>query len=116
VFQRFTPDAAHFLKGVLDGSIEQMLRANPVAIEVLQRFEGVYLLDSSIVTLPDELADIWHGCGGHPQNSSASVKRSVCWNLTRGEFGLHLESGRTQDKSSPLAIQSQQLVPCVSPI
>ena len=106
VFQRFTPNASRFLKRMLDGSIEQVIRANPVAIEVLKRFSGVYLLDSSIVTLPDELADVWQGCGGPEKNSSASVKLSVCWNLTCGEFGLHLDSGRTQDKSSPLATES----------
>lgn len=106
VFQRFTPDAAQFLKRMLDSSLEQMICANPVAIEVLKRFSGVYLLDSSIITLPDEFADVWQGCGGQEKNSSASVKLSVCWNMTDGELGLHLESGRTQDKSSPLAKQS----------
>lgn len=106
VFQRFTPKASQFLKQMLDCSTEQMISVNPVAIEVLSRFSGVYILDSSIVTLPDELADIWQGCGGPKKNGSASVKLSVCWNMTCGEFSLHLESGRTQDKSSPLATQS----------
>ena len=73
VFQRFTPNASQFLKRMLDSSIEQVISANPVAIEVLQRFSGVYLLDSSIVTLPNELADVWQGCGGQEKNSSASV-------------------------------------------
>ena len=106
VFQRFTPDASQFLKRMLDASIEQVISANPVAIEVLKRFSGVYLLDSSIVTLPDELAAVWQGCGGSERNSSASVKLSVCWNMTCGDFSLHIESGHTQDKSSPLATES----------
>jgi hypothetical protein len=106
VFQRFTPDASQFLKRMLDASIEPVISANPVAIEVLKRFSGVYLLDSSIVTLPDELAAVWQGCGGSEKNSSASVKLSVCWNMTCGDFSLHIESGRTQDKSSPLATES----------
>jgi len=103
VFQRFTFVASHFLKRLLDSSIEQVISANPVAIEVLRRFSGVYLLDSSIVTLPDALADVWQGCGGSEKNSSASVKLSVCLNMTGGDLGLHLENGCTQDKSSPLA-------------
>jgi hypothetical protein len=90
VFQRFTPDASQFLKRMLDASIEQVISANPVAIEVLKRFSGVYLLDSSIVTLPDELAAVWQGCGGSERNSSASVKLSVCWNMTCGDFSLHI--------------------------
>lgn len=67
------------------------------------RFEGVSLLESSIVTLPDELAHIWQGCGGQENNTAASVKRSVCFKMTCGTFQLHLESGREQDQSSPLA-------------
>jgi hypothetical protein len=106
VFQRFTENASQFLKRMLDSSIQQVISANPVAIEILKRFSGVYLLDSSIVTLPDELSAVWQGCGGSEQNSSASVKLSVCWNMTCGDFSLHLESGRTQDKSSPLATES----------
>jgi len=58
VFQRFTEDASRFLKRMLDASIQQVISANPVAIEVLKRFCGVYLLDSSIVTLPDELVAV----------------------------------------------------------
>jgi hypothetical protein len=88
-----------------DASIQQVISANPVAIEVLKRFSGVYLLDSSIVILPDELAAVWQGCGGSEKNSSASVKLSVSWNMTCGDLGLHLENGCTQDKSSPLATE-----------
>jgi hypothetical protein len=44
VFQRFTFVASHFLKRMLDSSIQQVISANPVAIEVLKRFCGVYLL------------------------------------------------------------------------
>ena len=106
VFQRFTPQASQFLLRLLDCATEQMISVNPVAIEVLSRFSGVYLLDSSIVTLPDELANIWQGCGGPKKNGESSVKLSACWNMTCGELGLHLESGRTQDKVSPLATQS----------
>lgn len=106
LFQRFTPDAAVFLGQLVDHSVAAMIRAFPVAIDVLNRFEGVYLLDSSIVALPDELADIWQGCGGQEKNTAASVKLSVCWEMTCGDFQLHLESGREQDKSSPLAKQS----------
>ncbi|MBM3242160.1 hypothetical protein FJZ31_38300 [Candidatus Poribacteria bacterium] len=106
VVQRFTEAASRFLQRILDASIQQVISAKPVAIEVLKRFCGVDLLDSSIVTRPDELAAVWHGCGGSEKNSSASVTLSVSWNLTCGDRGLHLENGCTQDKSSPLATES----------
>jgi len=52
------------------------------------------------------LAHIWQGCGGKENNTAASVKLSVCREMTCSAFQLHLESGREQDKSSPLAKQS----------
>ena len=106
MFQRFTPDASEFLGRLLDVSVEAIIATEPVAIDVLSRFEGVYLLDSSIISLPDQLADIWQGCGGQPKNTAASVKLSACWEMRSGEIQLSLESGRTQDKSSSLSTQS----------
>jgi hypothetical protein len=106
IFHRFTPEACQFFQRLLDASVETMIRSEPVAIELLSRFEGGYLLDSSIVTLPDELASVWEGCGGQEKNTQASMKLSVCWEMRRGEIRINLEDGRSQDKSSPLATQS----------
>jgi len=69
---RFTPQAADCLQKVLETSISQVVTNEPVAIPVLQRFNGVHIQDSSTITLPDELAAIWSGCGGNTtQNTSA---------------------------------------------
>ena len=39
--QRFTPEAALLLKQVLDAALSQVIAADPIAIPLLQRFEGV---------------------------------------------------------------------------
>ena len=59
---RFTHKTADFLLELLKASVNQVIATQPVAIEILQRFNGVYLMDSSVVGLPDELAEIWAGC------------------------------------------------------
>ena len=57
--QRFTQKTADFLLDLLRASVNEVVATQPVAIEILQRFNGVYLIDSSVIRLPDELAEIW---------------------------------------------------------
>lgn len=84
-----------------------MIATEPVAIEILQRFNGVYLIDSSVIRLPDELAEVWVGCGSSsPLNTSSSVKLQVGLELATGLLiGPELCDGRTCDKSSMLLSQ-----------
>ena len=112
--QRFTPEAASFLKQILDEALCTLICAEPVAIPVLQRFNGVYIQDSSIIRLPDELSEIWAGCarsnrrlrltgGSSPRNTSSSVKLQIRWDFSAGNIrGPILQSGRENDKSCSL--------------
>ena len=100
--KRFTSEAAEFLKLILEDTVSTLISADPAAISILHRFHGVYIKDSSIVMLPDELHDTWQGCGGRVmKNTRASVKIQLQVNMNTGELnGPHLSSGRTQDRSS----------------
>ena len=101
--KRFTYEAADFLKHILEDAVGQIISAQPVGISILQRFHGVYIKDSSIVALPDELHDIWQGCGGRVmKNTRASVKMQLRVNMNTGGLdGPYLYAGRIQDKNSP---------------
>jgi hypothetical protein len=101
--KRFTYEAADFLKHILEDAVGRIISAQPVGISILQRFHGVYIKDSSIVALPDELHDIWQGCGGRVmKNTRASVKMQLRVNMNTGGLdGPYLYAGRTQDKNSP---------------
>jgi hypothetical protein len=73
--KRFTPQAADCLKKVLESSVETLITVDSQAIPIMQRFNGVYIQDSSTITLPDELSAIWTGCGGSSSyNTQSSVK------------------------------------------
>ena len=53
--QRFTEEAAQLLERVLAHAVEQVVFSDPAATPILERFQGMYIRDSSIVELPAEL-------------------------------------------------------------
>jgi hypothetical protein len=99
--KRFTPDAANFLQKVLETAITNIIESQPVAIPILQRFNGVFIQDSSTITLPDCLAMIWSGCGGNSdKNTSSSIKTQILLELNTGKLmGPYLQSGKDHDQS-----------------
>lgn len=98
--QRFTPEAAACLEGVLAAAVGALVAAEPAAVPLLRRFSGVYVQDSSTVRLPDEAAGLWPGCGGSsPTAGRAGLKLEVRLELGGGALdGPHLAAGRAQDK------------------
>jgi Transposase DDE domain len=104
VHKRFTPACAEFLRRLLEEMTAVVIEAaEPVPVEVLQRFAAVILEDSSVVPLPDELQERWAGCGGPQGQTEASLKLHVRWELQRGRLsGPALTNGRHSDQRSPL--------------
>lgn len=99
--QRFTRTAAEFVQKVLAKAVEQVIAHRPVAVPILQRFAGVYLRDSSVINLPDALAEMWPGVGDG-QGPTAALKLQVELDFNTGELaGPVVQSGRTQDQRSP---------------
>lgn len=103
--QRFTPSAAVFLRELLSVATQQAVRAAAVPVEIVRRFNGVYLVDSSIVQLPDSLLGIWQGSGGgQAGQTNAGVKLSLRWDWQHGQLeGPYLDEARAHDQRSPLA-------------
>jgi hypothetical protein len=101
---RFTKEASECLFETLSAAAGVLICDNPVAIPILRRFNSVYIQDSSIVVLPDELSDIYQGCGGSTEkNTQASVKFMVRLNMNTGALaGPYLQAGRVNDRSSYL--------------
>jgi hypothetical protein len=103
VQKRFTPQAAAFLQRVLEEACSLVVQAaQDVPVALLRRFSAVILEDSSSIALPDELAEVWRGCGGNQEHTAAAVKVHVRWELKRGRlWGPALTDGRTSDRRSP---------------
>jgi hypothetical protein len=100
--QRFTPAAADCLRRVLAAALGTLVAADAVALPILARFCGVYLWDSTTITLPDALAPHWPGCGGRvATHTRAALKVHLRWEFTTGAFDwLTLTDGRTSDRAA----------------
>jgi hypothetical protein len=108
--QRFTPALAKFLEGLLFVAIRQLVRANDALVPLLQRFTGVFLLDSTTISLPAVLAKAFPGCGGLKGSGEAAIKFQVIWDLLSGSLHrLIAEAGRDCDVKS--SAQSVPLPP-----
>lgn len=103
VDKRFTPPCAAFLHAVLEEMSSVVVQAaHDVPIRLLRRFGAVILEDSSSISLPNELAERWRGCGGNQDHTAAAIKLHTRWELKRGQlWGPTLSDGRTSDHCSP---------------
>lgn len=98
VEKRFTGKLLGFLRAGLEHVLEHAVAADPVPIPLLQRFTAVEIGDSTNVTLPDEYAAEFPGCGGKADSGKAAVKIQVRWELITGKLTkLLVEPGRCSD-------------------
>ena len=102
--QRFGPAATALLETVLAAAMTQTVRADAPLTPMLATFTAVLVLDSTTISLPDELAVVWAGCGGRVAHQGrAAVKATIQLDLRSGALaGPELSAGRTQDKASTL--------------
>ena len=108
--KRFTPECAAFLHAVLQEMAAVVVQAaHDVPLALLRRFSAVILEDSSSISLPDVLAELWQGCGGNQQHTAAAVKLHVRCELKRGRlWGPKLTDGRSSDHRSPFNEEAVQ--------
>ncbi|MCZ7540255.1 MAG: IS4 family transposase [Anaerolineae bacterium] len=95
--KRFTAKAAFFLDTLLQRALEQLVVAVPGVEGLLARFAGVYIADTSRITLPAELALVWPGGNGA---ADAAVKTAVRWDLNSGQLTLRLQGARVHDQQT----------------
>lgn len=99
---RFDEKGVIFLKAMLEISLQEVVKAMPVSKGLLGRFSAVDLVDSSIITLPNELEHIWQGSGGFGANARVSaLKLNVRLDVRSGHLKtLDLSAGRQHDRRS----------------
>ena len=90
--------------GGLQQAVAQTLAAKPVPATLLRKFTDVRIGDSTTLSLPDELAEQFPGCGGTGKAGKAAMKIQVLWSLTTGRLLQWLiEPGRASDAMSEIA-------------
>lgn len=103
VAQRLNSRLAEFFEQLLEVAAGQVVTAAKGApIELLQRFNGVYLQDSTTILLPEQFAQEYPGCGGgKPGQKNAAVKFQARMDLLGGGLeGPFPEAGKASDQSS----------------
>jgi hypothetical protein len=98
--RRCTPALADCLAQCLAAAVGALVAADAVAVPLLARFSGVYVLDSSTIPLPDALAAVWRGCGGRTgRHTQAALKLHIGFELGAGRLlGPTLTDGRVHDR------------------
>jgi hypothetical protein len=102
IAQRFTPELVKFLEPALQHVLSHVLSTEAPPIELLARFSEVVVGDSTTVTLPDEYAEQFPGCGGSHGGGKAAMKIQVLWELRHGRLQILLEPGRASDAKSAI--------------
>lgn len=101
VEKRFTERLVTFLRAGLEHVLSHSVKAHPVAIPVLAKFTAVEVGDSTTITLPDEYAAEFPGCGGKEDSGRAAVKLQTVWELRTGTLTrLQVQAGRDSDAKS----------------
>jgi hypothetical protein len=96
--ERLSEEAAEFMRQMVGETLAQVFYSDPVAVGVFQRFNGVYVIDSTVLPLPSALVEEWPGCG----EGQASLKLPTQWNLSSGELRVYLSAGRVHDQKTPV--------------
>jgi len=82
--QRLTPSAVQFMEKMFEHSKTALQNKIPVALASLIQFKAVELVDSSIIALPDSMADDYPGAGGN--GPKATMKLQTVWEFLRGNL------------------------------
>jgi len=100
--QRLNESSSQFMKLVLEFAVKEKVNGiTQSAFPLLEKFNGVHLRDSSTISLPATLKEIWQG-SGNSNGESAALKIQVSWEYSHGALdGIFLQDGYCQDKTSP---------------
>jgi hypothetical protein len=101
VEQRYTPKLVQFLEGLFRRGTAVVVGSGRALAPLLERFSRVTVLDSSTITLPDEMQEEFRGCGGSYGSGAAALKLQTELDLRSGALSsIAIEPGRSPDGAS----------------
>ncbi len=96
--QRHSPRLVDFLRRLFEGAVRVAVGSERALAPLLERFPRVVVLDSTTITLPDDCAGEFPGCGGGRGGGAAAVKLQTELDLRSGAVAhVALEPGRCAD-------------------
>ena len=98
---RFSEASVKLLQRVFERAIQQAIESDLVSSPLLSRFSGVWLLDSTFISLPPEFVGQWPGLGTNKGEDTAGMKLHLSFNFLNGQIEtLEVTAGKAQDRSS----------------
>jgi hypothetical protein len=96
--QRHTPKLVDFLERLFRGATKLVVGSDKSLAPILERFPSVTVIDSSTITLPDEMQGQFRGCGGSYGSGAAALKLQTELDLRSGALAhVEIEPGRSPD-------------------
>jgi hypothetical protein len=96
--QRHTPKMVDFLETLFRGATKLVVGSDQTLAPILERFTTVTIIDSSTITLPDEMQEQFRGCGGSYGSGAAAMKLQTELELRSGALEhVEIEPGRSPD-------------------
>jgi hypothetical protein len=102
--QRIDAEAVDLMQRILKEAVERFSGKHGVPPEIMRKFSAVRILDSTQVTLPDTLQDVFAGCGG--DGPVAGAKIHLSYEYLHGEVtAIEIVDGRSPDQNCSLHTQ-----------
>jgi len=96
--QRHTPRLVDFLERLFRSAIQLVVGSDRALAPILERFVSVTVLDSSTISLPDEMQGQFRGCGGSYDGGVSAMKLQTELDLRSGALAhVEIEAGRSPD-------------------
>jgi hypothetical protein len=94
---RIDESSVSFLKEMARQSLKAFRLGESLPVQILEQFADVYLVDSSQISIPESMADLFPGCGGNA--SKASIKIQLVYDYLHGHLEqIELTNGRQPDQ------------------
>ena len=101
IANRMTSEAAESLKTTLEVAATHVVATPPQTLPILNQFKGVYVQDSTWISLPDELSSVWKGTGCRTKDKKAAIKLQLRFDVLTGAFEhFQLTDGVTTDRKA----------------
>lgn len=106
--ERMTAEAAALMGRLLEEMVAMVVSGQECHIPVLQSFDGVYLQDGTVLTLPDELRDYWRGSGETGGEAGLRVQLRINW--SDGQLiGPWLQDARASENTGEATVETTPL-------
>jgi hypothetical protein len=96
--ERMTKAAVSFLQAMLLWVVQQTIPQPTLVVPLLSLFSAVYLLDSTVISLPSALRSEFAGCGGDGSSAAAKCYLLLEWLTGRWE-AVEWRDGKKADQN-----------------